>query len=256
MSSLWQLWFLNKHFTPSVSLLPFFWKLKCSSSSVCVQLHSSSSAAPLTRQSVSACLSAILLCHISPTLLQCNATQHVSQLTTRHPSLRSLWVTNPRPAAPACWRRATNHQRLDRRAGTQVCGGGGGGGRGAPAKGPSHSGLRHVPREGPTPPPPLPSEDSLFTPPDGGWLWLLMNAILHPQPPLPLSYPLNPPYSTPEHVSLQLATLRRTKAPPRESENMRWGGNTPCFIYYFTCNYDEELFTLLPRLDVFGHTNL
>lgn len=42
--------------------------------------------------------------------------------------------------------------------------------------------LRHVPREGSIPlPPPLsqPSEDSLFTPPDGGWIWGLMNAILH-----------------------------------------------------------------------------
>lgn len=38
--------------------------------------------------------------------------------------------------------------------------------------------LRHVPREGSTPFPPRPSEDSLFTPPDGGWIWVLMNAIL------------------------------------------------------------------------------
>lgn len=67
--------------------------------------------------------------------------------------------------------------------GTQVCGGG------PPASVIRHRGqtraglerLRHVPREGSTPPllHPHPSEDSLFTAPDGGWSWVLMNAILH-----------------------------------------------------------------------------
>lgn len=188
----------------------------------------------------------LALPHLPTAPLQRNATQHVSHLAMRHPSLPSRWITNPWPPAPAWWRRATNHQCLDRRAGTQVCGGGGGWGRGGPAcQGAFPQRLKARAEGGSYP---------AATPPLWGfpihttrWRLALTFNERYPSPGAPPPLP-TPPQRTPEHVSLQFVTLHRTKAQPRESENTRRGGNTPCFIYYFTCNYDEEVFTLLPLL--------
>lgn len=132
---------------------------------------------------------------LSTILLFTSALQHfmtpwkhyTSPIIIKHPSFPHSFTEekpnesiNPSPSAHAWWWRPLII-RISLR-GTQVCGGG------PPASVIRHRGqtraslerLRHVPREGSTPPsPPRPSEDSLFTPPDGGWIWVLMNAILH-----------------------------------------------------------------------------
>lgn len=102
-------------------------------------------------------------------------------------------------------------------------------------RGPGWSGLGTCRGRALPPLRPRPSEDSLFTPPDGGWIWVLMNAILHD--PLEAAELQSPSarlaavcYPTLTHNNDTLGRILK-KSQVR-------GGNTSHFIPNFTSKYD------------------